>query len=298
MDLLLFLGGTCNNSSWRQDLIPLLEYENIPYFNPVVENWDDEAIEREIFVKSLPNTVELYVLTKEMKGYFSIAEAVEASNKKPEKTIFMFLKEGFDKSQIKSLEEIKKLISENGAYVADSLVEVALIFKGIQLNENSKVINNRISSRRNQIRAKEKLSYERIFDISGVSDYLESIYIKLTDLNKDYLDIFYNSIKRFLNQPLYKSLDINNPKDLKFLKETKEFNNFIENIFDKIYFKLNSRKSRLEKFFSNYESKSIIDLEDIISKNKIDRVSLLFILSELKKEKKIYDFNGRFVNLN
>lgn len=298
MDLLLFLGGTCNNSSWRQDLIPLLEYENIPFFNPVVEKWDDEAIEREIFVKSLPNTVELYVLTKEMKGYFSIAEAVEASNKKPEKTIFLYLKDGFDSNQLKSLEEIKNLVKENGAYVADSLIEVALIFKGIQLNENSKVINNRIASRRKIIKSKEKLSYERIFDISGVSDYLNNIYIKLEDLSKDYIEIFYNSIKRFLEQPLYKSLDINNPKDLKFLKETNEFNDFTENIFEKIIFKLSSRKTRVEKFFNKFEPKSIIDLSDIITETKIDRVSLLFILSELKKQNKIYDFNGRFVNLN
>ena len=43
MNLLLFLGGTCNGSVWREDLIPLLEYEKIPYFNPVVDHWDGYA---------------------------------------------------------------------------------------------------------------------------------------------------------------------------------------------------------------------------------------------------------------
>ena len=32
----VFLGGTCNGSRWRNELIPLLECE---YFNPVVEDW-------------------------------------------------------------------------------------------------------------------------------------------------------------------------------------------------------------------------------------------------------------------
>ena len=36
----VFLGGTCNNSTWRNELIPLL---NIDYFNPVVEDWTPEC---------------------------------------------------------------------------------------------------------------------------------------------------------------------------------------------------------------------------------------------------------------
>jgi len=30
----VFLGGTCNESTWRDELIPMLE---IDYFNPVVD---------------------------------------------------------------------------------------------------------------------------------------------------------------------------------------------------------------------------------------------------------------------
>ena len=36
----VFLGGTVNGSKWRDDIIPLLK---IDYFNPVVDEWNDEA---------------------------------------------------------------------------------------------------------------------------------------------------------------------------------------------------------------------------------------------------------------
>jgi hypothetical protein len=41
----VFLGGMCNDSLWRERLIPTLE---IDYFNPVVEDWNEEAQEREL----------------------------------------------------------------------------------------------------------------------------------------------------------------------------------------------------------------------------------------------------------
>lgn len=41
----VFLGGTTNNTNWRDDLIKKLKIE---YFNPVVDDWNEEAQEREI----------------------------------------------------------------------------------------------------------------------------------------------------------------------------------------------------------------------------------------------------------
>lgn len=117
----VFLGGTCNNSTWREELIPML---NIAYFNPVVEDWTPECQEEE---KRQRETCELclYVITSEMTGVYSIAEVVEDSNKRPEKTIFCFLKDGFDTSQTKSLHAVSELVSSNGAIVLQSLNEVA-----------------------------------------------------------------------------------------------------------------------------------------------------------------------------
>ena len=49
-----------------------------------------------------------------MIGSYSIAEVVDDSNKRPNKTIFMFLKEGFDKGQIKSLNKVGDMVLLNG----------------------------------------------------------------------------------------------------------------------------------------------------------------------------------------
>jgi len=121
---LLFLGGTTAETGWRDELIPILEKEKIEYFNPVVKNWNEKAIRREYQIKNNENTVELYVITKEMDGVFSIAEVVDASNKKPEKTIFMVIKDGFDESKLKSLNAVQELVEKNGAYIAENFSDI------------------------------------------------------------------------------------------------------------------------------------------------------------------------------
>ena len=39
----VFLGGTCANTTWRNELIPLLEKMGIDYFNPVVDDWTEDC---------------------------------------------------------------------------------------------------------------------------------------------------------------------------------------------------------------------------------------------------------------
>ena len=34
----IFLGGTCNESAWRDELMPMLEDAGFEYFNPVVDD--------------------------------------------------------------------------------------------------------------------------------------------------------------------------------------------------------------------------------------------------------------------
>lgn len=312
MNLLLFLGGTTHNSTWREDLIPFLKYENLAYFNPVVDDWNDEAFEREMFLKSQPNTVELYVITKEMKGVFSIAEAVEASNKKPDKTIFIYIPEGFDESQVKSLEATKKIIEKNGAHIAHSLYEVALIFKGICTEENSEDIKNRLAYRRksfnlekifNNLEAvlkngKSNLSYERIFDKLGVTDLLNKMYINTNDLSKGYRDAIHKNIIKFLKNPLFKDIDLDNEEDLKFLSINEGFENFLEGIFENIQNKLSSYHSKVLDYIKNKEKDTKIDIDQLVKDTKIDKVSIMFILDDLIENKKIYDFNGREITLN
>lgn len=113
----VFLGGTCNESQWREKLIPLLK---IDYFNPVVPDWTEEAYQEELRQRELCDYC-LYVITPKMTGVYSIAEAVDDSNKCPSKTVFAFLldeEDGenmeFSSEQLKSLDKVGEMISFNG----------------------------------------------------------------------------------------------------------------------------------------------------------------------------------------
>jgi len=112
----VFLGGTCNDSTWRDELIPLLK---IDYFNPVVEDWTPECQTEEYRQKEICD-IHLYVITPKMTGVFSIAELVDSSNKNPKGTVFMIMsKDGdkeFDEGQLRSLHAVGNLAGNvNGA---------------------------------------------------------------------------------------------------------------------------------------------------------------------------------------
>lgn len=106
----VFLGGTCNNSTWREELIPELKGE---FYNPVVEDWTPECMDEEIKQREECDTC-LYFITSEMTGVYSIAEVIDDSNKRPEKTVFSFRPDGFNEHQIKSLNQVGKMVEENG----------------------------------------------------------------------------------------------------------------------------------------------------------------------------------------
>lgn len=123
----VFLGGTCNESSWRDDLIAKL---TINYFNPVVEDWTPECQEEELRQREKCDFV-LYVITPEMTGVYSIAEVVDDSNKRSAKTIFCYTEETCKKTfslhQAKSLKAVAKLVENNGATVCINLHELAAV---------------------------------------------------------------------------------------------------------------------------------------------------------------------------
>ena len=123
----VFLGGTCNGSKWRDELIKLL---NIDYFNPVVDDWNEKAYQNELKERKNSDFV-LYVITPKMTGVYSIAEVVDDSNKRPKKTIFCVLTADdgdddiFSKSQLKSLENVGRMVIKNGGESFFNLVDVA-----------------------------------------------------------------------------------------------------------------------------------------------------------------------------
>jgi len=121
----VFLGGTTNNSTWRQRLIAQLEHD---YFNPVVDDWNEEAIQRELKERAKCDFC-LCVITPLMTGAYSIAEVVDDSNKRPDKTILVLLQDddelSFDIPRWKSLLAVSKMVEGNGGKVFYNLEDVA-----------------------------------------------------------------------------------------------------------------------------------------------------------------------------
>ena len=123
----VFLGGTCNESTWRDLIIPML---TINYFNPVVPKgkWTEECMERELQERENCDFC-LYTITPKMTGVYSIAEVIDDSNKRPDKTILVMLRDDgdqtFSDTQWKSLGQVGGMVIRNGGKVSDSLKATA-----------------------------------------------------------------------------------------------------------------------------------------------------------------------------
>ena len=120
----VFLGGTCENTTWREDLIKLLK---IDYFNPVVKNWNETYQIEEERQKDIECDLQLYVITPEMKGFYTFSEVVEAAINIGERCIFCVLdsENRFDNKKKKSLDAIIKLIKKYNAKYYNNLNDVA-----------------------------------------------------------------------------------------------------------------------------------------------------------------------------
>lgn len=101
------------------------------YFNPVVEDWTEECQEIEIDEKENKCNFHLYIITKEMKGVFSIAEAVDSTHQKNITCFFQVVPDGFDKSQLRSLKAVCSLIKSRGglALISNDLTKFTKIIK-------------------------------------------------------------------------------------------------------------------------------------------------------------------------
>ena len=122
----VFLGGTCAETTWRDELIPLIQ---VGYFNPVVEDWTPECIQTENYEKEVKCNIHLYVITSAMIGVYSIAEVIQSSLTKGKSTILHVMPDGFSTAQLKSLDAVCQLVSSNGsvAYIDDELARTARV---------------------------------------------------------------------------------------------------------------------------------------------------------------------------
>ena len=125
----VFLGGTCNESKWREQLIPMLERQGFDYFDPVVPDWTPECKDIELMERRTCDVC-LYVITPKMTGVYSIAEVVDDSNKRPRRTVLCVLSadDGYywTEGQARSIQSVADLVKRNHAavfYNLESVVE-------------------------------------------------------------------------------------------------------------------------------------------------------------------------------
>jgi hypothetical protein len=107
----VFLGGTCNGTTWRNDLLRVIQ---VDYFNPVVDDWTPECQAVEEFQKCISCNIHLYVITSDMIGVFSVAEAVESAMTKCKQKILHIIPDGFSPAQIKSLNSVSNMVKKHG----------------------------------------------------------------------------------------------------------------------------------------------------------------------------------------
>lgn len=124
----LGLFGTCNGSKWREELLTKLDKE-ITYFNPVVDDWNEEAQANEDKHKK-SDTFILFTLTPEMKGFYTIFELCALSYINPSRVIFCHLDEyggkKFDEAQLRIIKKIIIDLQIIGVdHIYDNLDDVA-----------------------------------------------------------------------------------------------------------------------------------------------------------------------------
>lgn len=132
----VFLGGTCCGQDWRNTLIALIG--KIEFFNPIVEDWTEECQQIEYDEKENKCNIHLYLINSNMKGVFSIAEAIDSVHNNNKYTILHIMPKGFDKQQLKSLEAVVKLIRKRGgiSFISDDITYSATAIRAIYYNSH------------------------------------------------------------------------------------------------------------------------------------------------------------------
>lgn len=116
----IFLGGTCSDSAWRDELTKDLDDAEIDYFDPMTQIWDSHARAIEN-IEKIACRVHVYNITPKMKGFYSIAEVVDRSNKYPKDTIlsiqYLDGNKTFENHDLETLLMVCEMVARNGAVV-------------------------------------------------------------------------------------------------------------------------------------------------------------------------------------
>ena len=97
----VFLGGACNPTTWRKDIaIPILEQEGISYFNPQVDEWSPELVDKENRAKDNAEVL-LFVLDTRTRGIASMIETAEYITYK--RRVYLVIEEMGESDHIEAL---------------------------------------------------------------------------------------------------------------------------------------------------------------------------------------------------
>lgn len=135
----VFLGGTCADSTWREELIEKLDQTKIETFNPVVPDWTPECQAEEDYHRATDDIC-LYVITPEGIGFYSFVEVTDDSNKRPSQTVLCVLESAngkeFDGHNKKCAFKTMKLVADNGVQVFDNLDNLATYLNGYEKEDH------------------------------------------------------------------------------------------------------------------------------------------------------------------
>ena len=160
----VFLGGTCGTSTWRDDLILLLEAEGIDYFNPQKGEgeWSPEDKVEEDRQKVDECSVHLYVFTSETANVYGIAEAVDSAHRKDKVCLFHVMDES------EGLAAVTNMVQSLGGYVGNGPDLTWIVSHLVQLKDvaSKSYVNNALDSMPKNIR-------ENYISVNGPLDSVE-----------------------------------------------------------------------------------------------------------------------------
>lgn len=117
MSKLVFLGGTAGGNPWRDGVIAALVARGVDpaaLFNPVVNDWNEEAQRREEQAKAEASHLVFYIADPKQDGNplsaYSMVEATMALYDKPERTVVVFDVEGMSGHPLKAMNQALKVL--------------------------------------------------------------------------------------------------------------------------------------------------------------------------------------------
>ncbi len=119
----LFLGGTCNNSRWRDEIIPHID-GFCTWCDPRTLVWNNRARELEEIERRKAEFC-LFVFTPRMRGVYSIAQMTDESINRPKTSAFCILRSydhsTFSNDSLQNLQQTAELWREFGSTELESL---------------------------------------------------------------------------------------------------------------------------------------------------------------------------------